>query len=181
MPKRTAISKKARFEIFKRDGFSCQYCGASPPQVILQIDHIIPVVEGGNNDPDNLATSCGSCNSGKGRVSLEKVPKSLEDKAAEIREREEQLAGYTAVMMARADRIEAEAWLVAESLQDEGTLKSYWKSNLLSIKRFLRDLPLHEVLEAADIAKSKFPWQASTKRFRYFCGVCWRKIRRANE
>ena len=28
-----SLSKKARFEIFKRDGFVCQYCGAHPPKV----------------------------------------------------------------------------------------------------------------------------------------------------
>jgi len=31
MSDRTPISKRVRFEVFKRDGFQCQYCGASPP------------------------------------------------------------------------------------------------------------------------------------------------------
>ncbi len=35
---RKSISKKIRFEIFKRDAFSCQYCGKSAPDVILHID-----------------------------------------------------------------------------------------------------------------------------------------------
>ena len=30
-PKRQAISKTVRFEVFKRDKFKCQYCGASAP------------------------------------------------------------------------------------------------------------------------------------------------------
>lgn len=46
---RKAISKKTRFDVFKRDGFTCQYCGAHPPEVVLHIDHIIAVAEGGTS------------------------------------------------------------------------------------------------------------------------------------
>lgn len=63
--KRTPINKKLRFEILKRDNFTCQYCGKQPPDVILEIDHILPVKEGGDNSIENLITSCKECNSGK--------------------------------------------------------------------------------------------------------------------
>lgn len=66
MSERIPLSKKLRFEIFKRDSFTCQYCGAKAPAVVLECDHIIPVAEGGGNEPLNLATSCAACNSGKG-------------------------------------------------------------------------------------------------------------------
>ena len=69
-PKRKAISKGLRFDIFKRDGFTCQYCGEQPPGVVLHIDHILPVVEGGNNRDANLVTSCAACNMGKGQKIL---------------------------------------------------------------------------------------------------------------
>lgn len=48
--KRLTISKKDRFEILKRDKFTCQYCGNSSPKVLLEIDHLTPVSKGGNND-----------------------------------------------------------------------------------------------------------------------------------
>lgn len=64
--KRKAINKKLRFEIFKRDNFTCQYCGRKAPDVILQIDHLKPVARGGKNDILNLVTSCIECNQGKG-------------------------------------------------------------------------------------------------------------------
>ncbi len=62
---RKNISKKVRFEVFKRDSFTCQYCGKSAPDVVLNVDHIKPVSKGGKNDIMNLVTSCFDCNSGK--------------------------------------------------------------------------------------------------------------------
>lgn len=67
---RKAIGKRLRFSIFERDQFTCQYCGKTPPKVVLHVDHIIPVVAGGTNDPENLRTSCADCNLGKGKRKL---------------------------------------------------------------------------------------------------------------
>lgn len=50
MGKRKPLSKKVRFEIFKRDSFKCQYCGGASPEVVLHVDHINPVSKGGDND-----------------------------------------------------------------------------------------------------------------------------------
>lgn len=91
--KRKGISKKIRFEIFKRDSFTCQYCGKKSPDVILNVDHISPVKAGGTNDLMNLITSCFDCNSGKkdrklsDNTVIEKQQKQLE----ELNQRREQL------------------------------------------------------------------------------------------
>jgi 5-methylcytosine-specific restriction endonuclease McrA len=69
--KRPSISKRLRFEVFKRDSFTCQYCGKSAPEVVLHIDHISPVAGGGDSDIMNLITSCVSCNLGKGARQLD--------------------------------------------------------------------------------------------------------------
>lgn len=71
MNKRTAISKKIRFEVFKRDKFTCQYCGKQAPNVILEVDHIQPVSKAGKNDLLNLITSCNDCNRGKTNIELD--------------------------------------------------------------------------------------------------------------
>jgi ribosomal protein S21 len=65
--RRNKISKKARFEIFQRDNFTCQYCKRNKDEdgVKLQLDHIIPVSEGGTDSINNLTTSCEDCNQGK--------------------------------------------------------------------------------------------------------------------
>ncbi len=56
--------RKRRLEVFKRDGFTCQYCSAT--KVPLSCDHVIPLIQGGSNDLDNLKTACIPCNSAKG-------------------------------------------------------------------------------------------------------------------
>ena len=71
MNKRKSISKRLRFEVFKRDSFKCQWCGKSPDQdKVLQVDHIDPVSKGGTNEITNLITSCKDCNSGKSNIRI---------------------------------------------------------------------------------------------------------------
>jgi hypothetical protein len=65
-PGRSEISPKLRFRILSRDGFKCQYCGAQAPDVRLEVDHLIPVSQGGETVEDNLAAACWDCNRGKG-------------------------------------------------------------------------------------------------------------------
>lgn len=60
-----------RFEILKRDGFRCSYCGANAKKgALLQVDHIKPKAAGGTDDPRNLTTSCQPCNTGKAATKL---------------------------------------------------------------------------------------------------------------
>jgi hypothetical protein len=56
---------RVRFEIFKRDGFRCVYCGALAADVRLVLDHQIPIARGGLDVPENLVTACEECNAGK--------------------------------------------------------------------------------------------------------------------
>lgn len=57
------MNKKLRKRVFSNDNNKCVSCGSRND---LTIDHIIPVVKGGGNDPDNLQTLCRKCNSSKG-------------------------------------------------------------------------------------------------------------------
>lgn len=49
--------------VFKRDGFTCQYCGSKG--VRLECDHIHPVSKGGDDIIENLTTACVPCNRSK--------------------------------------------------------------------------------------------------------------------
>ncbi len=52
-----------RQNIFKRDGFTCQYCGTTRD---LTLDHVIPKAKGGKTTWMNLVTACKNCNARKG-------------------------------------------------------------------------------------------------------------------
>src|SRR5215472_3247582 len=105
---RIPISKGQRFEIFKRDRFTCQWCGRHPPQVILQVDHIKPVVEGGTNEDHNLITACMDCNAGKGRRLLDETIPILDlvGRAELIAERRAQVEAYEAELKRERAAIE---------------------------------------------------------------------------
>lgn len=60
------VPQRLRFDVFKRDKFTCQYCGHQAPDVVLNCDHIRPLADGGETDLLNLITSCRECNGGKG-------------------------------------------------------------------------------------------------------------------
>jgi len=55
-----------RFNVFLRDGFTCQYCEARRPAPELTFDHVIPRARGGRTSWENVVTACGSCNLRKG-------------------------------------------------------------------------------------------------------------------
>lgn len=63
-----AISKRLRFEILRRDGHTCRYCGQKAPNVALTVDHVVPEALGGKTEPANLVAACSSCNAGKASV-----------------------------------------------------------------------------------------------------------------
>lgn len=63
-----AITKRTRFEVFRRDDFTCQYCGAKPPEAELRPDHVLPRALGGDDKPSNLVTACHDCNAGKSSI-----------------------------------------------------------------------------------------------------------------
>jgi len=68
---RRSTGKRLRFEVFKRDAFTCQYCGAQPPAVVLVVDHVVPYAGGGETSIENLVTACEPCNQGKSNRPLE--------------------------------------------------------------------------------------------------------------
>jgi len=61
--RRSAISARTRFIVFKRDLYQCQICRRSG--VELELDHVRPVSLGGTDEIGNLQTLCVPCNRGK--------------------------------------------------------------------------------------------------------------------
>lgn len=66
---RALMTSKLRREIKERDDFTCRICNNSTQKeenLLLEIDHIIPVSKGGLTEKDNLQTLCWKCNRTKG-------------------------------------------------------------------------------------------------------------------
>lgn len=71
---RVLMTPKLRDAIKERDHYTCCNCGNSTlaaPNLLLEIDHIIPVSKGGLTEENNLQTLCWKCNRSKGNKILQ--------------------------------------------------------------------------------------------------------------
>jgi hypothetical protein len=57
--------RENRIKIYERDSYKCHYCEKQLTRFTATLDHVTPVVEGGNNSFENLVTACLNCNSQK--------------------------------------------------------------------------------------------------------------------
>jgi 5-methylcytosine-specific restriction endonuclease McrA len=57
--------KFSRINVMTRDKFTCQYCGKQLPMRDLNYDHVIPRIQGGETEWENIVTSCYPCNDRK--------------------------------------------------------------------------------------------------------------------
>lgn len=111
--RRRRIPKRLRFAVFRRDEFTCQYCGQKPPEVILVTDHVVPHSKGGTDDEPNLITSCEACNSGKSDSMLgDEAPKP--DRAMALLEAQQEIAEMQRAHEAEVRRREMLASLIAD-------------------------------------------------------------------
>ena len=177
---RKGLSKKLRFEVFKRDSFTCQYCGAKAPDVLLQVDHIEPVSKGGTNDILNLVTSCQPCNAGKSDRELsdtsvlDKQRQQLED-LQERREQIEMMINWKRELMHLDDYATEQAAAFWADLVHPFHLTESGEKRL---QRLLSAYGLDEVLEAMGIAVRQYvAHDADGKPTHESVDVAWQKIK----
>jgi hypothetical protein len=176
--KRTSLSKKTRFEVFKRDGFRCQYCGACAPDVLLVVDHIVPVASGGKNNVLNLLTACEPCNAGKGARELgdHSVLEKQRDQLQQLSERREQLEmmirwkeGMCDLRTAAVDRL-SDLWtrlVPGYSLNEKGRQE---------LKKLAGRYEVREVMEAMEIASTRYIEVENGKATLASAENAWRKV-----
>ena len=197
---RSALSPRLRFEVFKRDGFRCVYCGASAPGVVLHADHVEPLAGGGADSIDNLVTACAGCNGGKGAVPLS-VPASAHTRATSL-DRARLIAeiddAYNDWLRERRERADARA-ATFTALWNGEAFRGEWsigEANRQSVRYFAERLLDEELRSAMYAAIRRIPWPGPLdprwtkggrkyaavadgvdRRFRYFCGCCHKMIR----
>ena len=168
------ISVRTRFDIFKRDSFTCQYCGQKSPDVVLEVDHIVPVCEDGTDDPINLQTACWECNSGKSGVPLSHVMTGEDphDRAIFLLEKERQLREYNHVLAEESARRTAVAESILNWWCEEAGVTNIRRDHFTWLKTELKRTCEETIRNAMEIAISR----RMTKDWRYVMVVLrnWR-------
>jgi 5-methylcytosine-specific restriction endonuclease McrA len=75
----------SRRNLYRRDAYTCQYCGAKPGTKELTIDHVVPRSKGGTSSWDNCVLACLDCNRKKADRSLDKAGLKLRSKPTKPR------------------------------------------------------------------------------------------------
>lgn len=174
------VSKRARFEVLRRDGHACQYCGRLAPDVILHIDHVEPVALGGSDDPSNLVTACKDCNSGKASISPD---------APFVQAVGAKAAAYALGMVDKMTRFrnsiqQGDDYVV--EFEDNWNAYTYTATGKhaalpddyeLSLHRwFNMGIPSRLVSMAIKRAMTVSNKRGATPEFSYLCGIIWNQI-----
>lgn len=171
-----AVTKRTRYEVLRRDGYACRYCGSMAPEAALTIDHVMPKSLGGSDGPENLVAACKHCNMGKASSSpdaelLSDVSDDAIRYAAAIRQAaDEMLDAFT--VASDDEQAFFDAWnTYHDNYGDVPPLPADWA---VSVRQWLNmGLPVEVLLTSIAIAMSS--QAAVDKKFRYFAGICHNK------
>lgn len=159
MAKREHLSKRLRFEVFKRDSFKCQYCGRSAPEVLLHVDHITPVSKGGTNDILNLVTACADCNLGKGARRLDdnneirKAKKRLDELNARREQLRMMMEWRRELQKAEGEKVNFLCSYFEAALNDDIEVNDCGKA---VFKRLLNTFTIDEICVSIDISINQY-------------------------
>lgn len=183
---RKPIPKNIRFEVFKRDKFTCQYCGASAPDVILEVDHLKPVSKGGTNDLLNLVTSCRDCNRGKTNKELsdDSAVKVQKKQLDDMQERREQMK----MMLEWKNSLENEMELEIDAIENlfiKYAKYGFNSSGRIGIRRLIKRFGFNEVMEATEIAIDRYYNPAFEETwddaYRKIGGICYNRKKASDQ
>lgn len=187
-----AVSKRTRYEVLRRDAFTCRYCGAKAPDVELHVDHVTPVALGGTDEPSNLVAACADCNVGKASSSpddetvadvaedAERWAAAIKEAARRIEERPDGEVRFIEHFAEVWDGFYYKSWdapkgshefhSIPRSANWEVTVANYYRSGLTH----------RGMVESIRAAMDK-TGIAPEARFPYFCGVARNKVQRIAE
>lgn len=175
---RKPVSKKTRFEVFKRDSFKCQYCGRSAPEAVLHVDHIKAVSKGGDNDLINLITSCADCNGGKSNRALDD-DSALEKQRAQLEElnvRREQLEMMMNWREGLKGIADDQAAIIAKEWSDRVPGWSLNDGGIAEAKKLLKKYSLSNILDAMETSTGQYLRYDGEKVTSDSANKAWSKI-----
>lgn len=180
-----AVSKRLRFEILRRDNHACRYCGAGAPDVKLTVDHVVPTALGGSDEPGNLVACCMPCNSGKSS-SAPDAP-IVDDVAADALRWGAALAYAAKVQLGNLEHDKRniawfdKVWTHWKTLNGKGEVLPRPVAWDQSVLHFIAlGLPFEVIHESVQVAMRNNRISPDVT-WRYFCGVCWRRITELQE
>lgn len=178
-----AVTKRTRFEVLRRDGFRCRYCGATPDETELTVDHVVPVALGGGDKADNLVAACKDCNAGKASTSPD------ETSVAQVSE--DAVRWRMAVFLAAADevnRIEEsnrycdqflaawENWVFGYK-EENAPLPPDWRATVARWR--VQGMPIEILTDSIRISMHRqAPCDA---KFQYLCGIVRNRLTELHE
>jgi hypothetical protein len=186
---RKPVSRRLRFEILRRDNFTCRYCGGSAPDVTLAVDHVIPTALGGGDDPTNLITACTDCNNGKASINMG------DDTVADVTEATRLYAEAleAAANIERDERDQTSAF--ADEFRDRWNKWKFvggvrggqsirlpsvsWRGTILNYAA--SGLTMDDLNYAIEVCMAKTGLENDTAIWRYFCGVCRATLTKRHE
>lgn len=176
--KRKSLTKKTRFEVFKRDSFKCQYCGACAPEAVLVVDHIEPLSKDGADDMMNYITACQPCNAGKSdrvlgdNTTVQKQKGQLD----ELNERREQLEMMLKWRDGLKDIDSFQMDVVADAWSDVAIGWHLNDTGLKTAKGYVKKHGLKAVLEAIEKAGEVYIKTEEGKATKESVELAWSKV-----
>lgn len=177
-----AVTKRLRYEILKRDNYTCRYCRSNENE--LTIDHVTPKALGGDDKPSNLVAACKDCNSGKSATPPDApLVEEVNQQALAIRN------AFQSILLKEASEVlQIQEWaeeLIIEWISKGEENGMQWADPapdaLQTFTRWGRmGVPETIILDSMDIAfhARDIPQRG---RYRYFCGIMHNRINAAME
>lgn len=180
-----AVSRRLRYEVLRRDGHTCRYCGGKAPDVRLTVDHVVPVALGGSDDPSNLVAACSTCNAGKSSSSPDEalvvevddvalkyataLRRVIEERAAKYAAEDEHLRWFDGMWICRTSSY-------YRGLPNPNAPRPVgWDSSVVRFLGFGLTRSFLERAVTSAVGKVGLP---RNHLWRYFCGICWREVER---
>lgn len=176
MTERKSLTKKIRFEVFKRDNFKCQYCGCSAPDKVLEVDHMIPISKNGTNDMLNLVTSCFDCNRGKSNnlISDNSVLEKQRHQIEQLNLRRQQLEMLMEWKLGMKN-IDDEALNKCDDYIGSLTGYNLSKPALITLSKLIKRFGIENIIEAIEISYNRY-YLSNNEDFELFfnkiSGIC---------